>query len=456
MNLLRAWFEDILHNLDSLLLAFFLAVIVWVIAVQQEDPIVVADLADPVPVSYVNLAPDLTVLGEPVSAVHLRVRGQRSVISSLGPASFRAVVDLGGLTPDVHTLPIQVEGPREVQVVAVDPPRAVVHIERLVQKEVPVRVEVMDLPPLGFQVRQDGITTEPMTVTVSGPESQVEKVVAAVAEVYVQAQRSSVNTSVVLSARDAGDLPVFNVNVEPPVAQVVVPVEPQPGFAEVPVVPRTVGQPAEGYRVASISVDPATVTLRGSPDMLQRMPGYVETEPLDISGATQDVVERLPLRIPQNLSIIGPKTAIVTVRIAALEGGRTLVRVLKIQGMPDGVQVTVPIRSVQVVLSGPLPKLNNLKGDEVQAILDLSAISGEGVFTVKPQILTPSDIRVEAVIPAEVQVEVRRPTPTPTPTSTPTPTPTSTPLLTPTPTRSGLSPAPLPTPTLTATVTSRR
>ena len=421
MKLLRLWLEDFVRNLDSLLLAFFLAVIVWVIAVQQEDPIITADLPDPVPVSYVNLGPNLTILGNPVDSVRLRVRGQQSVITSLKADSFEAIVDLKGLQPDVHTLPIEVKGPREVQVVAVDPPRAVVHIERLLEKTVPVKVEIMDLPPLGYQIRRDDITSDPITVTVRGPASQVEKVVAAVAEVYVQARRSSVDTTVALSARDTNNLPVFNVEVDPPVARVVVPVEPQPGYAEVPVVPLTVGQPAEGYRVASISVEPATVTLRGSPEALQRIPGYVETEPLDISGATQDVVERLPLRVPKNISVIGAKTATVTVRITPLEGGRTLVRVLKLQGIPEGVNVIVPIESVQIVLSGPLPKLNNLKGDEVQAILDLSEISGEGVFTLKPQILTPSDIRVEAVIPAEIQVEVRRPTPTLTVTATPAP-----------------------------------
>ncbi len=448
MRLLRFWIQDILRNLDSLALAFFLAVIVWVIAVQQEDPIIVADLPDSIPVSYVNLPEGLTILGNPVDSVRIRVRGQRSVVTSLTGDSFRAYVDLAGLAPDVHTLPIRVEGPREITVVSVEPPRAVVHLERLAQKTVPVRVEIMDLPPLGYRVRADNIVTEPMTATVEGPQSQVEKVVSAVAEVYVQARRSSVDTNVALSPRDANGLPVFNVSVKPPVARVVVPIEPQPGFAEVPVVPRTVGQPAEGYRVASISVDPATVTLRGNPEVLQTLPGYVETEPLDISGATQDIVERLPLRVPENVSILGSKTAIVTVRIVPLEGGRTLVRVLRVQGLPEGMQVTIPIESVQIILSGPLPKLNNLRGDEVQAILDLSDITGEGVFTLKPQILTPADIRVEAVIPAEIQVEVRRPTPTPTPSPTPTPTwtPTPTPTGTPVVLSSPFAFTPTPTP----------
>lgn len=451
MRLLRLWLQDVANNLDSFLLAFFLAFIVWVIAVQQEDPIVVVELPEPIPVEYVNLEPGLTLFGDPVETVRIRVRGQRSIIESLRATAFQATVDLKGLPPDVHTLPIEVKGPREVKIVEVRPAKAVVHIEKLAKKEVAVRVEVLDVPPLGYTVRTDAIVTEPMTVTVSGPQSQVEKVVAAVAEVFVQGQRSTINTEVVVSPRDTEDLPVFGVSVEPPTVSVIVPIEQQPGFLEVPVVPRTRGQPAEGYRVSSINVDPATVTLRGSPEALQRLPGYIETEPLDISGATQDVVERLPLRVPENISILGSKTALVTVRITPLEGGKTVVRTLKIQGLPDGVNVSLPIRSVQIILSGPLPKLNNLQPEEVQAILDLSQLEGEGVFTVRPQILTPADVRVEAVLPEEVQVEIRRPTPTPTRTPTPTPTPevsitptgTPTPLATFTPTP---TPSPRPTP----------
>ncbi|NPA90516.1 MAG: hypothetical protein GXO55_03560 [Chloroflexi bacterium] len=428
MRFLRALVKDILNNLDSFVLALFLAIVVWLMAVQQEDPIITADLPDPVPVEYVNLGEGLTIFGDPVEEVHITVRGQRSILESLTASAFQARVDLKGLGPGVHTVPIQVVGPKDVKILRVRPPKAVVHIEPLAQKEVPVRVEVLDVPPLGYMVRTDAITVEPMTVTVKGPAGQVSKVTAAVAEVFVQGRRSTFKTRVVLSPRDEENLPVFGVTVEPSTVEVTVPIEQQPGYLEVPVVPRTVGKPAPGYRVSSISVEPATVTLRGSPETLQRLPGYVETEPLDISGATGDVVERLPLKVPPNVSILGSKTVQVTVRITPLEGGKTVVRPLKLQGLPDGARVILPIHSVQIILAGPLPKLNSLRPEDVQVILDLSQVTGEGVFTLKPQVLTPADVRVETIIPEEIQVEVRMPTPTPTLTPTVSNTPTVTPL----------------------------
>lgn len=454
MRLLRAFVQDIWNNLDSFVLALFLAIVVWLMAVQQEDPIVTRELAEPVPVEYVNLAPGLTIFGDPVDKVYLTVRAQRSILESLNSSAFQARVDLKGLSTGVHTVPIQVVGPKDVKVLRVRPPKAVVHIEPLAQKYVPVRVEILDVPPLGYMVRTDAITTEPMSVTVKGPATQVDKVKAAVGEVFIQGRRSTFTTRVILSPRDEENLPVFDVVVDPPTASVTVPIEQQPGYLEVPVVPRTVGKPAPGYRVSSIDVDPPTVTLRGSPETLQQLPGYVETEPLDISGATGDIVERLPLKVPSNVSILGSKTVQVTVRITPLEGGKTVVRPLKLQGLPDGAKVILPIHSVQIILAGPLPKLNNLKPEDVQVILDLSQVKGEGIFTLRPQVLTPADVQVETVIPEEIQVEVRMPTPTPTSTATPagtlTPSPVGTPLLT-TPTVTPLpniyvTPTPISTP----------
>ena len=452
MRYLRLWLQDVYANWDAFLLALFLAVVVWIIAVQQEDPIITREVPEPISVTYVDLEPGLTVLGDPVDKVTVWVRGPKSVVEALDADAFQAQVSLKGLGPDVHTLPIQVRGPQNVTIEKIEPAHAVVHLEQVTTKAIPVRVEVLDSPPLGYMVRTEAITVEPMTVTVTGPESQVRTVEAAVAEVFVQGQRSTLRTEVVLSPRNARDLPVFDVTLEPPTAVITVPVEQQPGYLEVPVVPQTRGQPAEGYRVSSISVDPATVTLRGSPQVLQSLPGYVETEPLDISGATQDIIERLPLRVPENVAVLGSKSVIVTVRITPLEGGKTIVRPLRLQGIPEGMVVNLPIRSVQIILAGPLPKHNNLQPEEVQAILDLSQITGEGVFTLRPQILTPAEVRVEAVIPEEVQVEVRPPTPTPTPTSTPTrtPTPTATPTVsTPEPVPREATPAR--TPTLTPT-----
>jgi hypothetical protein len=81
---------------------------------------------------------------------------------------------------------------------------------------------------------------------------------------------------------------------------------------------------------------------------------------------------------------------------------------------------------VDVILSGPLPRLQSLTIQDVKVIVDLFGLE-PGVHKVKPTVVVPEGLRVENVLPdtVEVEISIARP-PTPTPTATATVTPTST------------------------------
>ena len=81
-----------------------------------------------------GLAPSLTGLGDGFTAslslglVKVRVAGELPVLSTLTPARLSAVVDVSGLGEGTHTVPLRIEAPAGVQVVAVEPATAVVTI----------------------------------------------------------------------------------------------------------------------------------------------------------------------------------------------------------------------------------------------------------------------------------------------------------------------------------------
>jgi len=79
-----------------------------------------------------------------------------------------------------------------------------------------------------------------------------------------------------------------------------------------------------------------------------------------------------------------------------------------------------------VILSGPLPSLQNLAADDVQVVVDIAGLAA-GVHQVKPRVPTvPGALRVQNIVPDTVQVtitDLSTPTPAPTPNPTPTPTP---------------------------------
>ena len=61
---------------------------------------------------------------------------------------------------------------------------------------------------------------------------------------------------------------------------------------------------------------------------------------------------------------------------------------------------------VDVILSGPIPVLDELKSSDVRVLIDLTDYT-EGVYQVEPRVeLDSSEILVESKLPASIEVEI--------------------------------------------------
>ncbi len=405
-TMLRRFLGSLRKDWGSFLLSLVLALIVWIIAVQQEDPLITRPLPNPVPIAYTNMPQGEVILGTPPERVELVVRGPRSVVEGLTASSFLAQVDLSGLKPGMRELTVQVSKSPSVDIVEQKPQKVTLHLEPLARKVIHVDIFVVDQPPAGYIAYSERGSTEPVTVTISGPESQVSQVVQVVAQVYLNGAKQTVTRKSVLSARDVNGQPVFGVKADPSVVSVVVPVEQKPGYLDLPVVVKTQGKPAAGYWLRSVSVEPAVVTLKGSALALKALSGYVETVPLDLGKADKDIVERLALVLPQNVSAVNTKSVSVEVKISPIEGGKTIQRVPRVQGLNEGLALNSTLSPVTIVLAGPVPKLSNLSVDDVSLVVDLSNITSPGAYTVRPTVVVPKGVVVQSMVPPEVKVEI--------------------------------------------------
>jgi YbbR domain-containing protein len=87
------------------------------------------------------------------------------------------------------------------------------------------------------------------------------------------------------------------------------------GLRSIPVHPELSGQPAPGYEVGSISVEPKTVEVAGPIGALQELTAAT-TEPVSIASASKTVKQTVPIGLPSaNARLHSPQSAVVTVTI---------------------------------------------------------------------------------------------------------------------------------------------
>ena len=125
--------------------------------------------------------------------------------------------------------------------------------------------------------------------------------------------------------------------------------------------------------LTSISVSPPTVTLYSdNPDLIEQIPGYVETLPVDLTNLSDDIEISTGLNLPENVNLVREPSVLVQVSVAAIEGSLTLsVPVEAINLSPD-LQAIISPATVDVIVSGPLNVLDQLSPSNFRVIVDLA------------------------------------------------------------------------------------
>jgi YbbR domain-containing protein len=201
-----------------------------------------------------------------------------------------------------------------------------------------------------------------------------------------------------------------------------VPISQQGGFRDVAVKVVVTGQQAPGYRVENISVFPPVVTVFASdPELVNSLPGVVETQPLDLQDAEEDITTRLALNLPENVTLVGAQTVQVTVGISPIQTSLTLLnQPIVVIGLTEGLAVQIFPQTVDVIISGPLPTLDALTPQDVIVTVDITGL-GLGTHQLIPVVdVLLGNVDVESILPGTIEVVLSIPG---TPTITPFPTP---------------------------------
>lgn len=414
----------LLKNLRTLGLAFILALIVWIAAVSTADPNEERLYPKPIPIQILGLSSDLVITQQSADSLQATLRAPRSVwqeiLDSKQPP-IRAHVDASTLQDGTYTLPVQIEiNTHPLRLIEAAPDTVTIQVEKLVTRTLPIHLTVYGEPAVGYEAGDP--ISEQTSVILTGPESKVNSVQRVQARISISGSRESVDQLISLTALDKNNQPVNGLILTPESIHVLLPITLRGGYRDVAVKVNVQGAPASGYRLTSISVYPPIVTVfSADPNLVESLPSFVETQPLDLQNLTEDIETRLTLALPDGISVVGEQTVRVVVDIEPIQGSLTLAnQPVEINNLGEGLEAVLSPTTVNVILSGPLPLLDKFRPQDLRLFVDADGLE-IGTHQLDVQVELPNtEISAESLLPSTVEVTIQAAA---APTSTPTPAP---------------------------------
>ena len=407
-------------NFGTILTAFILAVIVWVSAIIASDPNEEHALARQVPIEFIGQDPNLQIMGDVTRDVSLNLRAPASVWNLLNndQQSVTAKVDLSNLGAGEHTVPVHIQiTPHLVRLISQDPTQITINLDSIATQVFPVNLIVTGNPPVGYQTQTTQL--DPKEVTVTGPESVISKVKQVRVTLDISNANQTLVRDVIPQLLDADGQVVNGLTVSPEAVTVTQPITLLGGYRYVIVRAVSTGQVGTGYRVTNIFVTPVGVVVFSSdPELVNNLPGYVETQPIDLTSKEDDFETLVELSLPSGISVVGDSKVLVQVSIATIESSLAISLPVEVIGLAPGLTAISSPAFVDVILSGPVPVLNTLAPADVRAVVDLTGYD-VGTFQFIPQInILPDRVQMVSILPGTITITITI-TPTPTQTGTP-------------------------------------
>jgi YbbR domain-containing protein len=255
--------RHLLRNVGLKFLSICIAALLWLIVAGDR----VVERALRVPVEYQNLPAGLEIVGDPVDTVEVRLRGSSGALARLAPSDTSAVVDLRSARPGrrlFHLTAAHVKVPYGMDVVQVAPATLPIQFENSGVRVLQVRPSIEGRPAPGFEVV--GVTSDPATVEVIGPESALRGLDEAMTEpISVTDTRRPLREVVTVGVAD----PTVRLRT-PTNATVIVQIAQGASRRTLTDVPVAISNPDPGVRVQLLTATVA-VTVRGTDEAMKSM-----------------------------------------------------------------------------------------------------------------------------------------------------------------------------------------
>ena len=268
MNRINSIFR---RNLPAKILALFVAIILWVVVMNDQNPSIEGSFT--VPVAVVN-APEGYKITKSDEDVKIKVRGPRSLFVSASAEDFRAYVD---------------------------------PLDQLVQKGMRADVTVTGSSAAGTTVAK--VSQDASFVTLEGPQSAIDTVVRVVGYVGLAGNNTDFDVTVPLTALNADGREVQGVRVVPQTTSVSVQLARGLSKKIVSIHPVLADDLADGYQLGDVRTDPIKIEIAGDAKTIESLTA-VDTETIDLAKFTSNQKITVKLTLPSGVTVTNPDVVV--------------------------------------------------------------------------------------------------------------------------------------------------
>lgn len=167
--------DYILENTGLKILALLITAMLWLSVASR--PVTEVTFSNvPIDIRIPEASPDLIVSKSDTLTARVVLSGPRDVLDTLGLGDLAVVADMADVEPGVRVIQLQVDRtrlPASVQERAIEPRNIRVTLERVIEREVPIKPRFEGEPPPEFVVRWE---MSPTVVRIKGQASQVRAI----------------------------------------------------------------------------------------------------------------------------------------------------------------------------------------------------------------------------------------------------------------------------------------
>lgn len=401
--------EKIAKNLGIKLLSLPLAVVIWILIINLDDPILTKSFSNiPVTIlneSYITSSDQVYDVVEG-SSVTVTVKAKQSIINKIRPVDLQATADLATVN-QFNRVEIEASCPKydyDIADISAKPKMLTITLEDSITDTKSVQVVTSGDVANGYSL--GGAEAIPNMVEISGAESVIRKIAEVRVNVSVSGKSESFTAADLIPSvydEDGEQIDSSRLVFSSPSIKVRVTIY---SNKKIPISIDLDGDPAYGFSIIKTAYDPETIEVTGSQEDLAKVSKI--TIPVDVSGSSRDVEKNIDLAesgyLPDGVKIVGDVTSVairVTVEKMSIREFTLSRADIEVMNVPDRMEFAFASAdiSVKVNLMGIQEELSKITKDTLGAYIDLSGLKA-GTHSVEVKIADlENGIRISGVRP---------------------------------------------------------